>query len=448
MSSPAKVLWGEGLFLRPQHFQQQDRYHDNRLHDVARSIHPYCWGVRSVKIDKEALLHNKLRVLELSLIFQDGESYNAPDDDIPPDDVDLSDLILTGDCVSFHVCLPMLNSLGGNFSASDDRRSAVRYQQVNRETADLYTQAAHAEISYLKKSARLIADSEPRSSFVHFPLLRVKKTATGGFELDSTFVPPSLSLRSAPTLFLQLRRLMDALQAKVNALQGHHREPSKNVIEFGSGDISSFWLLHIANTAFAALTHYFHHPALHPERLYEQLLSIAGGLMTFSKTYSLADLPPYQHNDPGPCFSKLNAIIRELLETVISTRYFSIPLNELKPSYHHGKIESEKIDDRTSFFLAVSADLPAIELIDIVPLRCKAGAPDDVEKLVVSAMPGVKLVHAPQIPSALPIRPDTHYFSLDNKGPLYQRMLQAQVISLYVPSGIHGLRLELYAVAP
>ena len=24
----SKILWGEGLFLRPQHFQQQDRYHE------------------------------------------------------------------------------------------------------------------------------------------------------------------------------------------------------------------------------------------------------------------------------------------------------------------------------------------------------------------------------------------------------------------------------------
>jgi type VI secretion system protein ImpJ len=45
------------------------------------------------------------------------------------------------------------------------------------------------------------------------------------------------------------------------------------VIEFRSGDMSSFWLLHTASTSFASLTHYFQHPALHPERLYEQLLA-------------------------------------------------------------------------------------------------------------------------------------------------------------------------------
>ena len=90
--------------------------------------------------------------------------------------------------------------------------------------------------------------------------------------------------------------------------------------------------------------------------------------------------------------------------------------------------------------------MPAIELVDIIPLRFKVGAPDDVEKFVLSAMPGVKLVHSPQVPSALPVRPDTYYFSIENKGAMYERMLQAQSISIYVPSGIRDLRLELLAV--
>lgn len=216
---------------------------------------------------------------------------------------------------------------------------------------------------------------------------------------------------------------MDALQAKVNALYGHHREPSKNVIEFRSGDIASFWLLHTASFAFASLNHYFQHPTLHPERLYEQLLNIAGGLMTFSKSYALNGLPGYQHQDPGPCFAKLHSIIRDLLDTVISSRYFGISLNELKPSYYHGVLDSGKINQQAVFFLAVSADMPAIELVDVVPLRFKAGAPDDVEKFVLSAMPGIRFSHSPQVPAAIPVKPDTYYFSIDNKGALYERML-------------------------
>jgi type VI secretion system protein ImpJ len=70
-----------------------------------------------------------------------------------------------------------------------------------------------------------------------------------------------------------------------------------------------------------------------------------------------------------------------------------------------------------------------------------------VDKFVLSAMPGVKLVHAPQVPAAIPIRPDACYFVLENKGTLYENMLKSQAISIYVPTGIRDLKLELIAIA-
>lgn len=442
-----KILWGEGLFLRPQHFQQQDHYHEERLHRTAGLLHPYAWGVGAIQVDRDALANNALRLLELSLRFQDGELYSAPGGDDLPETVDLSQLPQSVQAVTYHAALPGFKPFGGNFgSSAEPGGNAVRFQQLNRETPDLYTQAAAAQLSYLRKTVRLVSDAEPLDAYVHVPLLRLRRAATGGFELDGAFVPPSLSIKSAPLLFLQLRRLLDALQAKVSALYGHHREPSKHVIEFRSGDMSSFWLLHTASTACASLSHYFHHPALHPERLYEALLSLAGSLMTFSKSWTLADLPPYQHTDPGPAFATLHQIIRELLDTVISSKYFAIALREVKPSYWHGMLDSQKIDDKTTFFLAVSAALPATELVDVVPLRFKIGAPDDVEKFVLSAMPGVRLVHAPQVPAAVPVRPDAVYFAVEAKGQMYERMLQAQSISIYVPGSMAEAKLDLVAV--
>ncbi|MFX8067449.1 type VI secretion system baseplate subunit TssK, partial [Acinetobacter baumannii] len=81
-----------------------------------------------------------------------------------------------------------------------------------------------------------------------------------------------------------------------------------------------------ANAAFAALSHLYHHPDLHPERLFQEMLRLAGALMTFTKSYTLTDLPAYDHDQPGPVFAKLDTIVRELLDTVISTRYFAIAL--------------------------------------------------------------------------------------------------------------------------
>lgn len=447
MNHPSKVLWGEGLFLRPQHFQQQDRYHEARLNQTASALHPYGWGVRRLAVDHEALKSDTLRLDALSLIFPDGDIYRAPQADALPLQVRLGELPPGVQSVTFHAALPSLKAHGDNCAAPGADQADVRFAARERDTQDLFTRAADAPLTYLEKRLRLVSELDPLESFDSFPLLRLRRVATGGFELDPSFTAPSISIEGAGGLHARLARLMEKLLAKVNALYGHHREPSRNVVEIRGGDVSSFWLLHTASTGYAALSHYLNHRELHPERLFAELLGLAGGLMAYSRSHKLEDLPAYVHQDPGPAFARLDEIIRDLLDTVISSKYFAIALNNDRPSYHLGALDSGKINAQTTLYLAVAADLPALQLVEVVPLRFKVGAPEDVDKFVLSAMPGVKLLHAPQVPAAVPVRPDTCYFVLENRGILYENMLKAQAISIYVPNGIRDLKLELIAIA-
>ena len=444
MSRMSKGLWGEGLFLRPQHFQRQDAYHEARLQAVAGALHPYAWGVREAVFDPGSLASGVLRMQRLSLVFPDGEPYDAPGADTLPDPLVLEHLPAGVQSTTVHLAWPLLREQGGNCGADEGR--GARYRQTSQPAADLYTEAGEAELAVLSKSVRLLTDDEPRDACASLPVLRVRRTATGGFEVDPDFLPPALALQALPPLQARLRRLLDALQAKTAALYGHHREPSQSVVEFRSGDIASFWLLHTVNAGFAALGHLHQHPGLHPERLHQELLRLAGGLLTFSRGHTLADLPPYRHAEPAAGFDPLFAIIRELLDTVISARYTRIPLEETKPSFHLGRLDAHGVDGDAALYLAVGADLPANELVQTVPVRFKTGAPDDVEKCVLSALPGLKLVHAAQVPAAIPVRPGCQYFAIEPRGPLYERLLKAGSLSVYVPSGIRELQLELIAL--
>ena len=446
VSRAAKVFWGEGLFLRPQHFQQQDAYHEARLQGLVRTLHPYGWGVRECAFDAASLASGMLRPLRISVVFPDGEPYFAPHEDDLPEALSLAELPPGVQATTIHLALPLLRAQGGN--CGQDAEGAARFMQANRPTPDLYTDAAEAELGYLRKTVRLLTDDDPRDAFTTLPLARVRRTPTGGFEFDDQFVAPSASISAAPALMAQLRRLLDALQAKVEALYGIHREPSQHIVEFRSGDIASFWLLHTANASFATLSHLLRHPGLPPERLFEELARLTGGLMTFSKAYTLSDLPTYRHEAPQDGFEVLFRMIRELLDTVISERYFAITLTEVKPSFHLGRIDSQRIDERASFYLGVNADIPGPELAQTVPVRFKVGAPDDVDKCVLSALPGVKLSHVTQVPAAIPIRPGNQYFALEPRGPLYERMLKSGSITIYVPAGLNDLKLELIALTP
>ena len=449
MNPTSKVLWGEGLFLQPQHFQQQDAYHEWRLSQALHSLHPYAWGIRSVKVDPDALRAGHLRLLELQLIMPDGELYNAPTEDELPEPVPLVGSMGDAGEQVFHAAMAPLRASGSNVAPTREAAdNAVRYYREQRECADQFTHAAAAHMVVLRKSVKVVAERDPRSHLVSMPLLRVRKNASGGFELDAQHVPPAISIQSSPVISLRLRQLMDVLQAKVDALYGVHREPAKNIIQFRSGDVASFWLLHTVSAAFASLMHLMRHPGLHPERLFQRLLELAGALMTFSKTFVLLDLPTYEHADPGPCFFKLDHIIRELLETVISTRYFGIALSETRRGFHQGRLDAQQISEATHLYLGVNAAMRPEELVKAVPALIKIGSPEDVENVLsCSAVPGVLPTRA-EAPAAIPVRPGSYYFLLDRQGPFYKQMMQAQAISLFVPDAFPDLQLELFAINP
>ena len=449
MSLPSKVLWSEGLTLGPQQFQQQDRYHEARLQRIAAAINPHAWGVHSVQWNHDGLANNLLIPDLMSLIFQDGEIFDAPATDTLPSTIDLSKLPMTEQCFTFYAALPTLKAHGSNLSDSPTSHNGARYVQVESDTADLFTEAFSIDVAFLRKTVHLLSHLESRNAFVSFPVVRVRRVANGGFEIDPAFVPPSLSVAAAPWLQVMLNKLLSKLSIKIESLYLRHRQSSTDVFEVHSGDISSYWMLNTVSTAAASLTHCATYKQHHPEILFDKLMSLAGGLMTFSKKYAVSDLPSYNHIEPAHGFARLDTIVRELIETVISSRYFTIPLVmvERKSTHYCGQLDTSQVNSRTALFLAVNADMPALELVAAVPLRFKVGSPEEIERFIGLALSGVELIHMAQVPPEVPVRPNTYYFSIQNKGPLYEAMLKRQSIAIYVPAGMNGLKLELFAIA-
>jgi len=441
MSMGAKIFWSEGLTLGPQHFQRQDLYHETRLLRMASALNPNFWGVRLLQWNMEGLGHHLLEAQAMSLIFQDGEVYDAPATDLLPLPLDLTQLPLEVNTFTIHAALPSIRPHGAN------AEEGGRYTLAETETADLFSDAVPIDVPFLKKRLRLMTQLEPRDGHVGLPVLRIHRDPRGGFEADPTFVPPCVAISASRRLQQMLDGLMSALSAKIVSLHNAHRKTNASTFEVHAGDITSWWMLNIISTANASLQHCARARVQHPEDLYEKLLALAGGLMTFSDRYATADLPAYVHADPGIAFAQLDAVIRDLVDTVISARYFTIPLaaEDNRRTHYRGTLDAAKLSPETQVCLAVSADMPALELVAAVPIRFKIGSPDDIERIVASALPGITLTHMPQVPAAVPVRPDTYYFLLSTRNGLYENALKAEAIAIYVPDGMRGLRIELIA---
>lgn len=447
MTAPFRILWGEGMFLRPQHFQQQARFFEAQTARTTGLSHLHPWGLQRLEIDRDALSGGFLRIAHLEALFQDGTWFSAPMEAPIPPQRNLNDLpqLSTGTIV--HACLPTYDPFGGN-SIQDvaAAHKPVRFTLDQRSVADLFTTAIEAEVTTLQPNVRLMLEEENHDGFVTLPIARIVKNASGGWTVDEGYIPPLVAIDASPALATQLRRLIDILEVKSQALAATHRERVKDVVEYGTTDIASFWLLHTVNRSFPLLNHIQQFPSTHPEHLYGLLAQLAGELLTFSSTLTLNEIPIYRHLDASQVFRKLDELIRTLLDTVISSRYMIIPLSNSKSSFYVGHLESDRLLEKTDFYLSVSSETAIPNLVETIPVKLKVGAPDDVERVLNSALGGIRLTYASQTPPAIPVRVGNHYFSLEPHGTIFERMMKSRTICIYVPQGLIDLKLELIAV--
>ncbi len=66
------LLWHQGLFLQPQHFQIMERSMLSCLIPFYDFIEPHFWGIGDIDIQKTALGTRTFSILRTNLVFQDG----------------------------------------------------------------------------------------------------------------------------------------------------------------------------------------------------------------------------------------------------------------------------------------------------------------------------------------------------------------------------------------
>ena len=445
MSKQSRVMWSEGMFLLPQHFQYQDEFHQHQLAEATLRSTPFHWGVQALQVDEDALANGSLQLKRLKLVFPDGSLFDAPQHDPLPAARDLKDL-LKGNDLKVYAALKLPEPFGLNYvEDGQEHKSARRFRKQFDTLPDLNEGDLENEITSLRLNVVMLVDGDNLDGYSYCPVARLSRNNMGGFNLDPHFVHPTLHLGSHDTLVGMGKRLLGALHAKSKALSGRRRERADQIAEFGSSDVTLFWLLNTVNRAYPQLAHLLAHPRLHPERLYLFLADLAGGLLTFTLDTQLNDIPEYDHHDPAASLVKLDEMIRVLLDNVVPNQCVVIHLTQTKPSYWQGQLLDPRLTE-ADFYISVHADMPGASLLELVPRAFKVGSPEDIEVVVNSAMPGVTLNHSTRLPNAIPVRLDNQYFAIEPHGLVYERMMNAQTICFYAPSAFTNLKLDLMAV--
>lgn len=73
-----KVIWSEGLFLRPQHMQQQERYLERYMELQAGALRPHAWGFSQLELEPELLAIGKLGIRRAAVAFPMARRFPFP----------------------------------------------------------------------------------------------------------------------------------------------------------------------------------------------------------------------------------------------------------------------------------------------------------------------------------------------------------------------------------
>ena len=127
-----KVVWQEGMLLRPQHLQQNDRYFEHQIKNQVRLLHRNAWGFFDLQIDPQNFKLSKIVISRASGVLPDGSFFDLGNNrerlmlEVPPD---------TGNA-SVYLALPLL--IGGTIEARHPDQADVlaRFTLYDAEVSD------------------------------------------------------------------------------------------------------------------------------------------------------------------------------------------------------------------------------------------------------------------------------------------------------------------------
>jgi type VI secretion system protein ImpJ len=449
MTLLSKVVWSEGMYLAPHHFQAQNRYFEDSVHFATANLWNAAYGLTSYQMNAKAIANGTVALLHARGLFSDGLPFDMPECDPLPEPRNISDSFPpTAEGLTVCLAVPRLTVDGPNCSLDSKLEDiSTRFIGSPETLPDENTGRDEKPVSLGRKNIRFILETESDKGWLTLPVGRIVRDTTGHFVFDDAFVPPCVKLSASERLTNLLRRLVEILEEKgSNASSTSSRGGERFEAGVSSGQVARFWMLHSINSSLAPLRHLLLTKHGHPEELYRELLRLGGALCTFGLDVHPRSLPAYDHDHLERCFEALDDHIRRHLEIVLPSQAIVIPLSQGERYFYEGQIKDERCLGRSRWLLSIQSPVGEADLIRNVPKLVKVCSAKFVPELVKRAVPGLPLRHLPVPPPAVSARVESQYFSIDKSGPCWEHIMQTKRVGVYVPSDLPQPEMEITVV--
>ncbi|HEY0922254.1 type VI secretion system baseplate subunit TssK [Rheinheimera pacifica] len=440
MSDYSRIAWSEGLFLRPQHFQQQERYFDYARQQQMTMQLPYGWGVRRCEIDQQSLKFAQFGLAELEAVLPDGTVLQLPAVEALPAAIQIPK---TCRDQQVYLCLAMDKANGQNIS-SDSGSHISRYSYAEHSVADNSLSEDATEVLQLAKLRLLLKlESEDRGGFICIPLARIREVSEQGeVKLLKKYIPPLLDIQQDSELSAFLTEALGMLCQRADALADRLGKGQGT-----ANSIADFLMLQVLNRYEPLLRHLKTGVLEHPLSLYRLMISMLGELATFTARQKRPpQFPQYQHDDLTAVFGNLSVIMNQTLSVVLEQTAQALPLEQAKFGILVSPLTDKTLLEYAQFVLAVSADLPAEDIRKHLPSRLKIGPVEHIRELVNNQLPGIAVTGLPVAPRQVPYHAGYHYFQLDKGSIYWERLANSGGLALHLSGNYPGLKIELWAI--
>lgn len=436
-----KVVWTEGLFIQPHHFQQFERYLENFVERRGNPLWPWGWGFSALRIDPAQLKLGKFALHAGSGVFRDGTPFTCGIDDPMPQPLDIP-----LDCKDQRVVLALPLPVAGESEVALDAAGArlARYIAGETEVDDVTALARPATLLVGRLNARLMLERDASGAYTALPVARIlERRPDGEVVLDERYIPPMLSSAADPRLDGYLRELIGLVRQRALHLAQRINQPGRGSV----AEVAEYLLLQTLNRYAPLLSHLLDTPSLHPARLFSSALMLAGDLAVFGREDRLpADFPSYDHDDVNPPFVALMHDLRHSLALVMESGAVAIDLEDRKFGVRVAIVPDVELLRGAGFVLAVRAQVPAEALRLRLPTQIKIGPIDKIRDLINLQLPGIGVQSLPVAPRQIPYHAGFHYFELDTNNELWPQLERSGGLALHLAGEFPGLELEFWAI--
>ncbi|TDF82461.1 type VI secretion system baseplate subunit TssK [Pseudomonas sp. H9] len=434
-----KVIWQEGMLLRPQHFQHNDRYYDHQMKTRTQLLSSNCWGFLRLEIDLHFLDMGKLVVSQASGVLPDGSLFENTEPlalDVPPNTSN----------TPVYLALPLVT--GNHVEARRPEQSDVlaRYTAYEAEVADSNAgEDTSSQVNCAKPEFRLLlGEQQSDQAYVKLKFCEVLDTTPDGvISLDPDFVPTFIHVQASNYLLSCLKEVISMLGHRGDAIADRIRSNGK----VGGAEVGDFMMLQLINRTELLLRHDLGLEQVHPQELYRTLLTMLGDLATFASDSKRPRLDSgYQHSDQGACFRKLMDAIRQVLSMVLEQHAIELELQVREYGIIVAPLHDRALLGSASFVLAASASCDSEELRHRLPAHLKVGGVEQIRQLVNLHLPGIKIKPLPVAPRQIAFHANKTYFILELSADDLAQLQRSGGFAFHVSGEFAELELKFWAI--